>query len=88
MRHTQAAPGAVVQATLGAVLVPLAGGSETPGPAGLAAQQAAVGVGLIAGPTDEEEPLTPAAGACAKERHGRAGPERTGVLERVGHAEP
>jgi hypothetical protein len=80
MRHAQPAPGpvdalpvAMVQATLGAGLMAAAGGPETLHAAGPAAGRAAVGVPPIAGPAEEERPLTPAAASHAENRHGRPG---------------
>jgi hypothetical protein len=80
MRHARAAPGTVsalpvvvVQAAFGAALVAPAGCPETPGPARLAARPTAVRAAPIAGPVEEERPLTPAAGADTQEVHNWSG---------------
>jgi hypothetical protein len=85
MRHTGAAPGAVgplavavIEAALRALLVPLAGGAETPGAALPATRQAAVDVAAIARGTEEEGLPAQAAGPHQEDLHGPTGPEMSG----------
>jgi hypothetical protein len=80
MRHAQPAPSpvgalpiAMFQPALGARLITAAGGPETLHATGAAAGRAAVRVAAIAGPAGEEQPLTPAAGTDAEERHTGSG---------------
>ena len=73
MRHATRAseairtlPVAVIQPAFGAFLVALPRGPDTSAPAGFPACKAAVGMAAVAGPADEEVPLTPAADAGAQ----------------------
>ena len=91
MRHARAAPGAVgplavavIEAALRALLVPLAGGAETPGAALPATRQAAVDVAAIARGTEEEGLPAQAAGPHPEDLHGPTGPEMSGGLDKRG----
>lgn len=97
MRHAQPAPNpvgaspiAMVQPALGARLMAAAGGPETLRTTGAAAGRAAEGMAPIAGPAEEEWPLTPAARADAEERHRGSGAARSELIaeiQRVGRSE-
>jgi len=85
MRHAGLTPGpvsplaiAMVEAPLGALLVAPAGRAETPGPAFPATREATVSVAPIARWTEKEGMPAEAAGPHQEDRHGPAGPERSG----------
>ena len=81
MRHAGSAPGpidplaiAMVEAPLGALLVALAGGANTPGAPFAATRRAAIDVAAITGETEEEGLPAEAARPHQEDRHGPAGP--------------
>jgi len=85
MRHPHVAPGtvgalpvAMVEAALGALLVPVSGGAETAGAARLAAGTTAVGLAAIARAAQEEGLAAEAAGPDPQNIHGPLGPEMSG----------
>lgn len=85
MRHARPATGAlgplpvaVIEAPLGALLMPPTRGTEPPGPTLAATRSAAVGVPAITGLAEEEGPPAEPAGPHPEDLHGPAGPEMSG----------
>ena len=85
MRHAQSAPRpigplaiAVIEPAFRALLVPLPGGANTPGPPFAATRRAAVDVAAIAGMAEEEGLPAQAARPHQEDLHGPAGPEIAG----------
>jgi hypothetical protein len=92
MRHAQPAPRpggalavAMVRPALGARLMAAARRAETPHPASPTTRLAAVRMAPIAGPAEEERPLTPAADTDAEERHRWSGAARSPSPNPAGH---
>jgi len=69
---------AMVEAALGALLVPVSGGAETPGAARVTTRETAVRVAAVAAATQEEGLVTEAAGPDPQDLHGPLGPAMSG----------
>jgi hypothetical protein len=85
MRHAGPAPNpigplaiAVIEAPLGALLVPLPGGAQTAGAPFAATREAAIDVAAITGGTEKEGLPAEAARPHQEDLHGPAGPEGFG----------